>query len=141
MNEFYALKMQNPTPVDLYYSLSFTSNVTTGDNTPTKSKCYIQRAVVTSLVSKYRMFAPTDGLYQRTDTLILVDWRDLASYTKNSEDYFVISGKRYDIVTVEYIANEGYVFVVREVQNTKPYQEITLNLYHVMEIQDNYDQS
>lgn len=141
MNEFYALKMQNPTPVDLYYNLSFTSDLDTGDNSATKSIYNIQRAVVSSFKSKYRMFAPSDGTYERTDLIVLVDWRDVVGYENNTEDYFVIKGKRYNIVTHEYIENEGHIFVVRHIQNTDPNQVITINLYHTLEMRDSYDQS
>lgn len=134
MNEFYTLKMENPTQVDLYYNLTLTSNLDTGDNTPTKSKATIKRAVVSSFKSKYRYFVPADGVYEREDQIVLVDWRDLKNYNKDKEDYFVISGKKYRIVTHEYIVKEGHVFVVRNVQNERPNQEVTLNFRHMLPI-------
>jgi len=131
MNTFYDLKMEHGEPVDLYYGVNNTFDVETGVKTQTKTKVVIKRAIVSSLASKYKFFSPAESTYQRDDTVVLIDYRDL-TYTLGKEDYFVIAGKKYLIVSVEYVKNDGYIFVIRHVQNEPPLQVVTINMRHGM---------
>lgn len=126
----YELKMYQGESIDLYYNISNTTNINTGDVVATKQKVTIRRAVITPLDNKYKFHGPTDGVYKKDDSVVLIDHYDLVNYVNNKEDYFVYHGKKFMIVTFENMQNEGYIFVIRNVQNESPNQEITLNIRH-----------
>lgn len=141
LNNFYDLKMSEGRPVDFYFSIINTANVDTGTVTQIKTLLHIRRAVITSLVSRYKFFPAAESTYQRDDTVVLVDVRDLKSYKIAKEDYFVIKGKKFLIISHEFLDGEGHIFIVRHVQNEVPLQDKTINIFHHLRLDSNYDQS
>ena len=138
---FYELKVSDGRSVDLYYNIREARDLNTGNVTRQKDKISIRRAVLSSMMSKYSVYTPADSQYQKTDSIILVDLPDLPNYVEGKEDYFVIDGLKYMIVTHEFIPRDGHVFVVRHIQQEAPAQEIVLNIQHFVRLEDENDQS
>lgn len=126
----YELKMYQGESIDLYYNLSNSTNLDTGDVVASKQKVTIRRAVITPLDNKYKFHGATEGVYKKDDSVVLIDRYDLVNYVNGKEDYFVYRGKKFMIVSFEDVQKEGYIFVIRNVQNDLPNQEITLNIRH-----------
>lgn len=131
MTEFYQLKMHQGKPVDLYYNVSLTTDLDTGEQTETKDLLEIKRAIVSCLDSKYKLSASIHSKFEHEDTIVLIDYHDLPQrYKYNTEDYFVIEGKKYKIISFEQIGAQGYIFVVRNTQKERPAQVKTINIRH-----------
>lgn len=139
-NNFYALKRQYGTDLEVFTELETTFDPKTGRKDITKARLYVRRALVwefrgdlsfTYSIQYIRAnsnFAQ-GGFYEQDDRLVAIDTRDINTFKIDRNSTIVYQQNRYSIVTKKLLENEGAMLLqVRQISGDKPNRQIALNL-------------
>lgn len=139
-NNFYALKRQYGTALEVFTEIETTFDPKTGRKDITKARLYVRRALVwefrgdlnfTYSIQYIRAnsnFAQ-GGFYEQDDRLVAIDTRDINTFKIDRNSTIVYQQNRYSIVTKKLLENEGAMLLqVRQISGDKPNRQIALNL-------------
>ena len=117
-NNFYSLQRQYGTPLEIFTEDEVTYDPMTGKKDIVKSRLYVRKALVwefrgdlnfTYSIQYIRAnsnFAQ-GGFYEQNDRLMAISNRDLRNFVVNRNSYCVYEQKRFNIVVMKALENEG----------------------------------
>lgn len=111
-------------PVDIYRTISRSTNLSTGVDTIVRQKLHIKRAIVSPPQTQFQ--APQSnpsgsmkfgGFLEMQTTSVILDGRDVGDFEINIEDcQVVIAKQRYEIYRVQPYNKEAYVLTLKAIQ-------------------------